>query len=94
MRIRQNLSPLRQTFSKAVSVGGTNISRAVSSGGVKLMRGVDALWSEFEKGMQEGAEPNQATTETSATAASIPGIPRCDIFRTQSEKANLTDNKL
>jgi hypothetical protein len=73
MRIRQNLSPLRQTFTKAVSVGGTNISRAVSSGGSKLMRGVDALWSEFEKGMQEGPEYDQAAS-ASSTDTSVPGI--------------------
>ncbi|GAB5590512.1 hypothetical protein Unana1_05412 [Umbelopsis nana] len=72
MRIRQNLSPLRQTFTKAVSVGGTNISRAVSSGGSKLMRGVDALWSEFEKGMQEGPEYDQAAS-ASSTDTSVPG---------------------
>ncbi|CAO3692602.1 unnamed protein product [Umbelopsis ramanniana] len=75
MKIRQNLSPLRQSLTKAVSVGGSNISRAVSSGGIRLMRGVDALWGEFEKGMHEDPEhiPSDSVSEKStATTTSIP----------------------
>lgn len=78
MKIRQNLSPLRQSLTKAVSVGGSNISRAVSSGGIRLMRGVDALWGEFEKGMHEDLEhiPSDSVSEKStATTTSIPGMP-------------------
>lgn len=60
MRIRQNLSPIRQSFTKAVSVGGSNLTRAVSSGGIKLMRGVDALWNEFEKGILDETEEDRS----------------------------------
>ncbi|KAG2174103.1 hypothetical protein INT43_004123 [Umbelopsis isabellina] len=74
MRIRQNLSPIRQSFTKAVSAGGSNLTRAVSSGGIKLMRGVDALWNEFEKGVldetEEGRTPEVSNSQESTSALS------------------------
>lgn len=99
MKIRQNLSPLRQSLTKAVSVGGSNISRAVSSGGIRLMRGVDALWGEFEKGMHEDPEHNSSDSvseKSTATTTSLPGMPLAEkkmIDLNQSAHDTMTDDQ-
>ncbi|KAI7867592.1 transport protein Avl9-domain-containing protein [Spinellus fusiger] len=45
LQLRQNLAPLRQTFSKAMSGG----AKAVFTGRSKLLKGMDALWTEIER---------------------------------------------
>lgn len=53
MQLKQNLAPIRNTLSKAMSGG----AKAVSSGRSKLMKGVDAFWNDFERGaVNEGTE--------------------------------------
>lgn len=42
LQLKQNLTPIRNTLSKAMSGG----AKAVSSGRSKLMKGVDAFWNE------------------------------------------------
>ncbi|KAI8983830.1 transport protein Avl9-domain-containing protein [Pilobolus umbonatus] len=46
LQLKQNLAPIRNTLSKAMSGG----AKAVSSGRSKFMKGVDALWSDMDKG--------------------------------------------
>jgi hypothetical protein len=44
------------------------------------MRGVDALWNEFEKGMQEDSEHTKSDSiseKSTGTTVSIPGTPYC-----------------
>jgi hypothetical protein len=59
LQLKQNLAPIRNTLSKAMSGG----AKAVSSGRSKLMKGVDAIWNEFERGAastNEDGSPREA----------------------------------
>ena len=49
LQLKQNLAPLRNSLSRAMSGG----AKAVSSGRSKLMKGVDAFWNDFERGAGE-----------------------------------------
>ncbi|ORZ00136.1 transport protein Avl9-domain-containing protein [Syncephalastrum racemosum] len=61
LQLRQNFAPLRQSLSRAMSGG----AKAVNSGRTRLFRGVDALWNEFEKGMdREEEEQRRASADT------------------------------
>ncbi|KAG0168554.1 late secretory pathway protein avl9 [Apophysomyces sp. BC1015] len=59
LQLRQNLAPLRQTISKAMSGG----AKAVSSGRSRLMRGVDAIWNEFDRDIHEDSNDSQYSQE-------------------------------
>ena len=65
MQLRQNFQPLRNTLSRAVSGG----AKAVSTGRSRLFRGMDALWNEFERGMNEEA-PRRSSVDTVNSNAS------------------------
>ncbi|KAG2212399.1 hypothetical protein INT47_001760, partial [Mucor saturninus] len=53
LQLKQNLAPIRNTLSKAMSGG----AKAVSTGRSKLMKGVDAFWNDSERGpINEGME--------------------------------------
>ncbi|KAI8054815.1 transport protein Avl9-domain-containing protein [Thamnidium elegans] len=56
LQLKQNLTPIRNTLSKAMSGG----AKAVSSGRSKLMKGVDAFWN-------EGSTDVISTSPTSTT---------------------------
>ncbi|KAI8141594.1 transport protein Avl9-domain-containing protein [Fennellomyces sp. T-0311] len=59
LQLRQNLAPLRNTLSRAVS----GSAKAVSSGRSRLIKGMDALWNEFEKGVQDES-PRRSSADT------------------------------
>ncbi|KAL0076098.1 transport protein Avl9-domain-containing protein [Phycomyces blakesleeanus] len=60
LQLRQNLAPLRQTFSKAMSGG----AKAVSTGRSRFLKGMDALWTEFERGPQDEINNNSHYTNS------------------------------
>ncbi|KAI7852857.1 hypothetical protein BDC45DRAFT_180073 [Circinella umbellata] len=65
LQLKQNFQPLRNTLSRAVSGG----AKAVSTGGSRLFRGMDALWNEFERGMNEET-PRRSSVDTVHSNAS------------------------
>ncbi|KAI9488955.1 transport protein Avl9-domain-containing protein [Zychaea mexicana] len=65
LQLRQNLAPLRQTLSRAVSGG----AKAMSTGRSRLFRGMDALWNEFERGANDEA-PRRSSADTANPNAS------------------------
>ncbi|CAO3612613.1 unnamed protein product [Mucor hiemalis] len=65
LQLKQNLAPLRNTFSKAMSGG----AKAVSSGRSKFMKGVEGFWNDFERGATNEPSSNSNTTEESIVTA-------------------------
>ncbi|CDS09209.1 hypothetical protein LRAMOSA10569 [Lichtheimia ramosa] len=60
LQLKQNLAPLRQTLSRAMSGG----AKAFSSGRSKLFKGMDNFWNEFERGIQDGDSPRRSSADT------------------------------
>lgn len=75
LQLKQNLAPIRNTLSKAMSGG----AKAVSSGRSKLMKGVDAFWNEFERGAastnEEGGSSSSARETTANDNNHTPSYP-------------------
>jgi hypothetical protein len=58
LQLKQNLAPLRNTLSKAMSGG----AKAVSTGRSRFMKGVDAFWNDFERGPNDEPAVTQRGT--------------------------------
>lgn len=70
LQLRQNLAPLRNTLSRAMS----GSARVVSSGRSRLLRGMDALWHELDNqraAEQRSTPPRSPTATDSAQRRSI-----------------------
>ncbi|KAI9278185.1 hypothetical protein BDA99DRAFT_491415 [Phascolomyces articulosus] len=66
LQLRQNLAPLRHTLTRAMTGG----AKAVSTGRSRLIRGMDALWNEFERGMNDESSPRRSSADTVNSNAS------------------------
>ncbi|KAG1178027.1 hypothetical protein G6F70_000019 [Rhizopus microsporus] len=66
LQLNQNLAPIRNTLSKAVSGG----AKVVSKGSTKFMKGVDAFWNELERSSSETTRNGEPSSSSSTTATS------------------------
>ncbi|OZJ02723.1 hypothetical protein BZG36_05107 [Bifiguratus adelaidae] len=63
LNLDHNFGPFRERLTKAMSSSSNSLQKAVSSGSRGLTKAMDMLWSEFEKGMEQGSDEQETQRE-------------------------------